>query len=134
MAVDPNPIFTYLNHITNHTHLEFTEEVEREYTKSQFMILRGLSYYPDTCKQAFEMSCSQNIKGKMQFDFLFNTVTKAKRYSKWFKPEVDKDLAALCELYGYSEKDAASAKVILVMIGKLDDEINRVRKGGRNAK
>ena len=43
---------------------------------------------------------------KLQYDYLLESISKRKRFSKWVKPEENKDIEIIKEVYGYSDSRA----------------------------
>ena len=123
--------FDFLNAI-NDTKQNLFEDPQAEKDYNAFLINRGLSYFPDTIFYANEMNKQFDTPKKMQFDFLMNSITKRKRFSKWHKKEVQPDrLKLIQDYYKYSEERALEALSILS-----DEKItiieNKMNKGGRN--
>ena len=73
--------FDFLNAI-NDTKVDLFTDPQADKDYNAFLINRGLSYFPDTIFYANEMNKSDHIDKKMQFDFLMNSITKRKRFSK----------------------------------------------------
>ena len=100
---------------------------------NSFLINRSLSYFPDTVLAANIINKYHGLDSKLQFDFLINIVRKRKRFSKWNKPELESDLEAVKEYYGYSNEKAKTALKILN-----DEQIRTIKdslyKGGKNGK
>ena len=121
--------FDYLNSI-NHSKQDIMVDDLAEKAYVPFVINRSLSYFPDTVVFANEMNRHHHLDNKLQFDFLINIVRKRKRFSKWNKPELDSDIEAIKEYYGYSNEKARQALSLLS-----SDQINIIRKkvdkGGR---
>ena len=100
---------------------------EREYVP--FVTNRTLSYFIDTVIPANEMNTRHFLDNKPQFDYLLNSIRTKKRFSRWLKPEQDKDLEAVKEYYGYSFHKASEA--LKVLSGEQLSYINeRLEKGG----
>jgi hypothetical protein len=70
------------------------------------MVNRGLSYFPDTVIYANEMNKFHHLDGRLQFDFLINTIRKRNRFSKWNKSNESEDINAIKIYYGYSNEKA----------------------------
>ena len=124
-------VFDFLNSIslTKKNLLEEDHLAIKNYTP--FMVNRGLSYYPDTVLYANEMNRFIEIPREWQFSFLLNTITRRKRYSKWFKADAKtKEIELVMEYYGYSTEkarnvvDLLSEEQLLAIEGKLN-------KGGK---
>jgi len=102
-----------------------TEDNERDY--SPFMTNRGLSYFRDTIFYAQEMNKLHHVDKKMQFDYLFNSIRKSKRFSKWSKKENAGDIQLIADYFGYSWKKAEQAIDILTkeQIAAIRDSVAR---------
>jgi len=96
-----NP-FALISSISN-TKLDILEN-EKDY--NAFMVNRGLSYFPDTVIYANEMNKFHHLDGRLQFDFLINTIRKRNRFSKWNKSNESEDINAIKIYYGYSNEKA----------------------------
>ena len=101
--------------------------IEKEYLP--FIVNRCLSFFPDTIIQANEMNLHNDIDKKMQFDFLMGTIRKSKRFSPWLKEELPENIDIVKEYFGYSNKKAKEA---LVLLKKEDIEEMKIKlsKGG----
>jgi hypothetical protein len=88
-----------------------TGENEKDY--NPFLTNRGLSYFPDTIFHAQEMNSLHHLDKKLQYDYLFNSIRKSKRFSKWSKKDNSKDIDIIIEYFGYSRKRAEEALTIL---------------------
>jgi hypothetical protein len=105
--------FDFLNAI-NTTKVDVIKEdplTEKDY--SPFMVNRGLSYFPDTVMQANMMNQRFDARKKWQFQYFINTIAKKKRFSKWHKADVSKNLSLVMEYYGYSSEKASVALGLL---------------------
>ena len=77
------------------------------------------------------MNIHSNIPAKWQFEFLLNSITKKKRFSKWAKADKATDsLLMVQEYFGYSSDKAKEALSVLT-----DEQLNLIKeklnKGGR---
>ena len=120
-----NP-FEYVNSI-NYTKKNIMED---ENTYNPYMINRSLSYFQDTILAANEMNRLHIIDNKLQYHFYINIVRKRKRFSKWNKPELENDLEAVKEYYGYSNEKARQA-LALLSLEQRNELKEKVSKGGR---
>ena len=104
-----------------------TSDNEKEY--NPYLTNRGLSYFPDTLHHAQEMNQLHHLDKKMQYDYLFNSIRKSKRFSKWAKKIENKDVDLIIEYFGFSRKKAEEATLVLT-----DDQIISIKikleKGG----
>ena len=63
----------------------------------------------------------------MHYDYLLHSISKRKRYSKWVKPEENKDIEVIKEIFGYSDQRAREVLDLLPM-----DKIHELnQKGGQ---
>lgn len=74
--------FDFINAINNKTK---TDLDTNQY--NPFIVNRGLSYFKDTVLYANEMNGRSHLDKDMQYSFLLNTISKARRFSKWAKQE-----------------------------------------------
>ena len=93
------------------------------------MVNRGLSYFPDTVIYANEMNKYHHLDGRLQFDFLINTIRKRNRFSKWNKSSESEDINAIKSYYGYSNE---KARDVLPLLSKanLNTIKGRIQHGG----
>jgi len=85
---------------------------EKEYVP--FLTNRSLSYHKDCILFANEMNLRHYIDGKMQNDFLLNTVRSRKRpFTKWAKSEKSEDIECIKIIFGYSNSKAREALRLL---------------------
>ena len=98
-----------------------------------FMVNRALSFSPDTLLYANEMNCQYMLDNRMQFDYLYHSVRRRKRWDKWIKKnEVEQErLKVIMEHYKVSSR---KAKDYLRLLTEEQVEALRTAKGGRNAK
>ena len=121
--------FDYLNSINDTKQNLMTDDItEKQY--NAFMVNRGLSYFPDTVAVANEMNMYAHLDKKLQYHFFINIIRKRKRFSKWNKPDLERDIEVVKEYYGYSNEKARHALTLLspeqiIIIKK------KVHKGGR---
>ena len=109
----PTP-FDFLNAI-NITKVDLLREDPqniKEYVP--FMVYKGLSFFSDTVMYANEMNFHHQIPKIWQNDFLLNTISKKKRFSKWHKKDADSaSLLLIMEYYKYSCERAQEVLDIL---------------------
>jgi hypothetical protein len=95
-----------------------------------FLVNRNLSYFHDTVLIANEMNRMAHVGGRLQFDFLLNTVRKKKRFSKWAKASKPESLEIVKEYYGYSN-DKARQIMHLITPEHLSFMEQKLYKGGK---
>jgi hypothetical protein len=123
--------FDFLNAINENKKDLFQDpQASKDYTP--FMINRGLSFFPDTVLYANEMNMHVQIPTQWQFEFLKNSITKKKRFSKWHKRDATTEqLKLVMKHYKYSEKRAN--EVLNILSPKQVIELQEAyEKGGRN--
>lgn len=121
--------FDFINSINNKTPIEWSDEVEKDY--SPFIINRGLGYFSDTVMLANEMNRSSHLPKKMQYDFLYNAIKKGKRFSKWGKTTTaTDDVELLMHVFSYSRRYAQSV-VAMFSQANIDAIRDTQEKGGR---
>jgi hypothetical protein len=118
-----------MEHSNSNSDVMNPEDVSKQY--EPFMINRGLSFFPDTVFLANEMNLYPDLAGKMQYDFLCNTVRPMKRYSgKWPKQaEKDRIVSCLMERFSYS-RDKAESVVDLLPEEERERMLNLSDTGG----
>ena len=100
---------------------------EKEYLP--FVVNRTLSYFLDTVLYANEANIRNTADKKLQFDLLLNSIRSNRRFSRWLKPDENKDIDAVKEYYGYSNQRAK--EVLDLLTGEQLSFIHeRLNKGG----
>jgi len=99
--------------------------LEKDYVP--FVINKCFSYFPDTIFYANRMNQSVFLDKKLQYDYYIHSISKRKRFSKWIKPEENKDLEIVKEVYGYSD---VRAREVIDML-PMDKLRELVQKGGQ---
>lgn len=108
-----------------------TEGDEEEYVP--FVVNRVLSNYPDTIFYAQEMNYNPHLAGKLQYDYLFHSIRKAKRpFVPYPKKEKSEYISLIAECYNYSYKKAKEALAILTEEQVL--EIKKIYEKGGSSK
>jgi len=107
--------------------LEQNPDLEKAYTP--FLVNRGLSFTPDTILSANEMNAAPFLDKRMQYDYLYSTVRKKKRYAKWIKAEQD-DLEDLVVEHFQVSRRRATEYLALLSERDLQEIKERNNKGG----
>jgi hypothetical protein len=105
---------------------------EKDY--NAFVVNKALSFHMDCILQANQMNMLPNLDGKLQFQYLLNSIRGYKRpYQKWHKRETMENLDAVKEYFNYSNEKAKEALSILsdAQIEQIKKEID---KGGLNVR
>lgn len=120
--------FDFVNAINSGEDIMHGELERKNY--SSYLTNRNFSNFNDTVLVANEMNQHTHLDNDLQFSFYLNTVRPRKRFSKWHKPESDKDIQLISEYFGYSMEKAKQAAGVLS-----DDDIKSIRrkisKGGK---
>ena len=83
------------------------------------------------CQQKCQVtSCHPNMPPECQFGFMDGTVTKGRRYAKWYKDTEPPHLELVMEYYGYSKQKALQALQVLTQ-DNIRDIIQSTDTGGR---
>lgn len=101
---------------------------EKDY--KPFLVNRSLSYHVDCILYANEMNMNHGLDGKLQYQYLLNTIRPMKRrFEKWQSASKLKDIDCVKEYFGYSNEKAKEALRILT-----DEQITfikeKLEKGG----
>ena len=121
MAVNP---FDYVKAINEKRNIDDPE------LYTPFLANRAFSYHLDTVLLANEMNKYPDLPPEVQFDFLYHTVRKGRRFSRWYKEEENPHLEMVMEYYNYSKAKALAALQVLTQ-ENLRDIKQRMDKGGR---
>ena len=105
--------FDFVNAI-NFGKQDLFEDPQAEKDYVPFLVNRALSYFPDTVLYANAINVNSTMPKQWQFDFLRNSITKRKRFSKWSKKEsYSEDVTAVSKFYKYSMEKASEVVSIL---------------------
>jgi hypothetical protein len=80
---------------------------EKEYVP--YIVNQALSYFPDTILYSNQMNINNHIDNKLQYDYLYSSITKRNRYSKWLKKHSSEDVEYVMRFYKYSRHKAEEA-------------------------
>jgi len=97
-------------------------EAEKDYLP--YMVNRALSFSPDTILYANSMNQRWTLDKKLQYDFLYGSVRRRRRYDKWMKREEDEMLPLVMELYQVNQRRAAEYLSLLT-----DEQKQQLRRG-----
>ena len=98
------------------------EYVESIYTKktinemvgfNPYLCIHSLSNNLDCCLLANEMNTHPSLPPVAQYDFLFGTVRKGKRWGKWHKPKEHPHLELVMKHFKYNKQKALQALTVL---------------------
>ena len=118
-----NP-FDYVKSINEKKRIDET----RDY--NAYLTNRSLSYHLDTALIANEMNKYPRLPAICQYDFLYETVRKGRRYGGWYKEDENPHLEMVMEYYNYSKQKALEALKVLSQ-DQLRQIKQRIDTGGR---
>lgn len=109
--------------------MEVSPETERDYTP--FVVNRGMSFSSDTILYANEMNCLPFVERRMQYDYLYASVRRRKRFDKWLKPEGGNEelVHAVMQRYGINRRRAE--EYILLMGTETREAVLKAKGGSR---
>jgi hypothetical protein len=97
--------FDFINDISNgKEYLLKTELDKKDY--NSWMVNKGFSYFIDTILYSAEINLYPDLDKDMHHDYLFYSIKKKKRFSKWAKNNKDKDILKLAAHFGVSYEKA----------------------------
>lgn len=123
-----NP-FEFVKSINEKTGNLIAENPDLEKAYTPFLVNRGLSFTPDTILAANEMNASPFLDKRMQYDYLYSTVRKKKRYAKWIKAEQDDIEDLIIEYFQVSRRRATEYSALLTE-KDLQEIRQKMNKGG----
>lgn len=122
----PNP-FEFVKSINEKEYLY--EEVDKK-SYSAYIINKALSFFSDTIFLANEINKYGGCDPSQHYDFLYHSVPKRRRYSKWFKSNKYDVVDLLCEHYNLRQERALEIVNVLS-----DSELQAIKadldKGGK---
>ena len=124
-----NP-FDFVKSINDKTGNIIDRDGDLEKSYVPFIVNRAFSQFPDTVIAANTMNCMHHLDRKLKYDYLYNTLKKRKRFSKWVKAEWDEEAEKLvANYYGVSR---IRAREYLSMMNESDKEdlLKRTNTGG----
>ena len=78
-----------------------------------YLTIHSYSNHLDTCLLANELNTRPNLPPLAQYDFLYETVRKGRRFGKWFKPEENPHLELVMNHFQFSKSKALEALQVL---------------------
>jgi len=94
-----------------------------------FLSNHSFSNNLDCVLLANEMNTFPNLPPVCQYDFLYGTIRKGKRWGKWFKKEEHPNLQIIMDYYKYSKDKALEALQVLTQENIRDIKIAMERGG-----
>lgn len=87
MATDTHSLSDWLNSINDTKEDLITNPSDPGKSFPVFVVVRTMSYFPDTLFYANEINQHPVASNKMVYHYLLNSVRKRKRFSKWYKAD-----------------------------------------------
>ena len=89
-----------------------------------FVVNRALSLFPDTLFHVNEMNLNSHLDSKLQYEYLYNSIRKKKRFEKWPWKKVEvSDVDLICDVYKYNR---VKAREVLSVLTK--EQISELKK------
>lgn len=104
-------LFDFLNSISDTKEDLLLNVEEKEY--NGYMVNRFLSFSADTILYSQAMNERYGLAPSLQYDYLRNGIRKKKRFFKYIKKEKEDKLDIVKEYFGYSDRKAREALVLL---------------------
>ncbi len=125
MSNTGNP-FDWLKSITQTKEYMMEDEVS-EKSYNSFLVNRGLSYFPDTIFHSNVVNGSMShADNKFKYDYLYNSISKRKRFSSWASKKSDENLNRI--KYLYSVSDSRAQEILNILNKSQIDEIVKLTK------
>lgn len=123
--------FDFINSITYSKRNLLEEDPQSIKEYEPFIVNKGLSYFPDTIMYANEMNKRWHVPKEWQFHYFLNTVSKKKRFSKWFKQEKDHaNFSLVKEYFNLSDHKTRDALQVLTE-SQIEVIKEKLYKGGK---
>lgn len=103
-----------------------SSDTTMEYHESDYkqrVINKGLSYFIDSILYVNEVNQRHYLTNKQHYDYLFNSLRKKKRFSKWHKKTLVDNVSLVMQTYKYNQQKAEEALKLLS-----DEQISALQK------
>jgi hypothetical protein len=110
-----------------------SSDTTMEYHESDYkqrVINKGLSYFIDSILYVNEVNQRHYLTNKQHYDYLFNSLRKKKRFSKWHKKTPIDNVDLVMQSYKYNQTKAEEA-IKLLSDAQIDKLRDRLEQGGR---
>jgi hypothetical protein len=110
-----------------------SSDTTMEYHESDYkqrVINKGLSYFIDSILYVNEVNQRHYLTNKQHYDYLFNSLRKKKRFSKWHKKTPIDNVDLVMQSYKYNQTKAEEA-IKLLSDEQIDKLRERLEQGGR---
>ena len=124
-----NP-FDFVKSINDKTGNIIDRDPDAEKAYVPFIVNRALSQFADTTIAANTMNGMHYLDKRLQYDYLYHSLKKRKRFSKWVKPEWDESSEQMVS--NYYNVSRSRAREYLSMMTESDKEelARRTNTGG----
>lgn len=112
-------VFDIINNISSSN--ATTEYHESDY--KQRVINKGFSYFIDSILYVNEVNQRHGLTNKQHYDYLFNSLRKKQRRSKWFKKTPLDNVDLVMQTYKYNQTKAEEALKLLS-----EEQLNALQK------
>ena len=112
-------VFDIINNISSSNNT--MEYHESDY--KQRVINKGFSYFIDSILYVNEVNQRHGLTNKQHYDYLFNSLRKKQRRSKWFKKTPLDNVDLVMQTYKYSQTKAEEALKLLS-----EEQLNALQK------
>ncbi len=96
--------FDIIKSINDKSYIVFDSITEKQY--NPFIVNRGLSQFLDCVTYAYKMNVLCDLPKKMQYDYLYYSIRKGKRFSSWAKEKKYNHLDDVCACYNVNRRTA----------------------------
>lgn len=96
--------FDFIKSINDKNYLMVSPEIEKQY--NPFIINRGLSQFIDCVPFVQKLNVYNKLSKKLQYDYLYYSVRKGRRMSKWAKEEKYNNIEFIIKHYKCSKEKA----------------------------
>lgn len=124
--------FDFVNSVT-YTKVDLTKDDEQAIKQYvPFIVNKALSYHLDAVLEANLMNQNAHLEPRMQYAFFLNSLRKARRFSKWSKPDNSEELSAVAEFFRFSQQKAKQALELLTPAQVKAIQAKLAARGDRN--
>lgn len=106
--------FDIIKSINEKTYIVFDSVTEKQY--NPFIINRGLSQFLDCVPYTYKMNILCGLPKKMQYDYLYYSIRKGKRFASWAKQQKYNYLDDIIDCYNVNKR------VAIDILDRLTDE------------
>ena len=109
--------------------INMSEVSESEYVP--YMTNKAFSFHIDSLFYANDMNIYSDLDKAIQYDYYFHSLSKKKRYSKWFKPDNEERVLKIQQFFECN-KDVAIEYMNILGKEEIDSIVEKMKStGGR---